>query len=37
MSDEYESYFASRSKKLTADFGKQWRSLERRVDPASLE
>ena len=37
LSDGYESYFASRSKKFTADFGKQWRSLERRVGPASLE
>ena len=37
LSDGYEPYFASRSKKFTADFGKQWRSLERRVGPASLE
>jgi CelD/BcsL family acetyltransferase involved in cellulose biosynthesis len=37
LSDGYESYFASRSKKFTADFGQQWRSLERRVGPASLE
>jgi CelD/BcsL family acetyltransferase involved in cellulose biosynthesis len=37
LSAGYESYFASRSKNFTADFGKQWRSLERRVGPASLE
>jgi len=37
LSDGYESYFASRSKNFTDDFGKQWRSLERRVGPASLE
>ena len=37
LSDGYESYYASRSKKFTADFGKQWRSLERRVGPVSLE
>jgi CelD/BcsL family acetyltransferase involved in cellulose biosynthesis len=37
LSDGYESYFASRSKKLTADFGQHWRSLERRLGPASLE
>jgi CelD/BcsL family acetyltransferase involved in cellulose biosynthesis len=37
LSDGYEPYFASRSKKFTADFGKQWRSLERRVGPVSLE
>jgi CelD/BcsL family acetyltransferase involved in cellulose biosynthesis len=37
LSDGYESYYVSRSKKFTADFGKQWRSLERRVGPVSLE
>lgn len=37
LSDGYESYFASRTKKFTADFRKQWRSMERRVGPASLE
>jgi CelD/BcsL family acetyltransferase involved in cellulose biosynthesis len=37
LSDGYKSYYASRSKKFTADFGKQWRSLERRVGPVSLE
>lgn len=37
LSGGYESYFASRSKKFTTDFGKQWRSMERRVGPASLE
>jgi CelD/BcsL family acetyltransferase involved in cellulose biosynthesis len=37
LGDGYEPYFASRSKKFTADFGKQWRSLERRVGPVSLE
>jgi len=37
LRDGYESYFASRTKKFTADFGKQWRSLERRVGPVSLD
>ncbi|MGD0700492.1 MAG: GNAT family N-acetyltransferase [Trebonia sp.] len=37
LSDGYTSYYVSRSKKFTADFGKQWRSLERRVGPVSLE
>lgn len=37
LSDGYEAYFASRTRKFTADFGKQWRSMERRVGPASLE
>jgi CelD/BcsL family acetyltransferase involved in cellulose biosynthesis len=37
LSDGYAPYFASRSKKFTADFGKQWRSLDRRVGPVSLE
>lgn len=37
LRDGYESYFASRSKKFTTDFGKQWRSLARRVGPVSLD
>jgi CelD/BcsL family acetyltransferase involved in cellulose biosynthesis len=37
LSDGYKSYYASRSKKFTADFGWHWRSLERRVGPVSLE
>jgi CelD/BcsL family acetyltransferase involved in cellulose biosynthesis len=37
LSDGYESYFASRSKKFTDDFKQQWRSVERRVGPASVE
>jgi CelD/BcsL family acetyltransferase involved in cellulose biosynthesis len=37
LSDGYNSYYVSRSKKFTADFGKQWRSLERRVGAVSLE
>ncbi len=37
LSDGYKSYYVSRSKKFTADFGKQWRSLERRVGPVALE
>ena len=37
LSDGYEPYFASRSRKFTADFEKQWRSMERRAGPASLE
>jgi CelD/BcsL family acetyltransferase involved in cellulose biosynthesis len=37
LSDGYDSYLASRSKKFTADSGQQRRSLERRVGPASLE
>ena len=37
LSDGYKSYYVSRSKKFTADFGRHWRSLERRVGPVSLE
>src|SRR5580700_1750002 len=37
LSDGYKSYYASRGKKFTADFGRNWRSLERRVGPVSLE
>jgi CelD/BcsL family acetyltransferase involved in cellulose biosynthesis len=37
LSDGYTSYYVSRSRKFTADFGQQWRSLERRVGPVSLE
>jgi CelD/BcsL family acetyltransferase involved in cellulose biosynthesis len=37
LSDGYEPFFASLSKKFTTDFGKQWRSLERRLGPVSLE
>jgi CelD/BcsL family acetyltransferase involved in cellulose biosynthesis len=37
LSDGYESYLASRTKKFTDDFRQQWRSMERRVGPASLE
>lgn len=37
LSGGYDSYFASRSKKFAADFGKQWRSMERCAGPASLE
>jgi CelD/BcsL family acetyltransferase involved in cellulose biosynthesis len=37
LSDGYRSYYASRSKKFRADFGRHWRSLERCVGPVSLE
>jgi len=37
LSAGYESYLASRTKKFTEDFRQQWRSMERRVGPASLE
>ena len=37
LSDGYESYLASRSKKFIRNFKQQWRSMERRVGPASLE
>jgi CelD/BcsL family acetyltransferase involved in cellulose biosynthesis len=37
LSDGYEQYFTSRSKKFTTDFAKRWRSMERRVGPVSLE
>jgi CelD/BcsL family acetyltransferase involved in cellulose biosynthesis len=37
LSDGYKSYYISRSKKFTADFGRHWRSLERRVGPVCLE
>jgi CelD/BcsL family acetyltransferase involved in cellulose biosynthesis len=37
LSDGYESYLAGRSKKFTDNFRWQWRSMERRVGPASLE
>jgi CelD/BcsL family acetyltransferase involved in cellulose biosynthesis len=37
LSDGYESYLTSRTKKFTDDFRQKWRSMERRVGPASLE
>jgi CelD/BcsL family acetyltransferase involved in cellulose biosynthesis len=37
LSDGYKSYYASRSRKFRDDFGRHWRSLERRVGPVSLE
>jgi len=37
LSGGYESYYTSRSKNFTVDFGRQWRSLERCVGPVSLE
>jgi CelD/BcsL family acetyltransferase involved in cellulose biosynthesis len=37
LSDGYRSYYASRSKKFRADFGRHSRSLERCAGPVSLE
>jgi CelD/BcsL family acetyltransferase involved in cellulose biosynthesis len=37
LSDGYNSYLASRSRKFLEDFGRHSRSLERRVGPVSLE
>jgi CelD/BcsL family acetyltransferase involved in cellulose biosynthesis len=37
LSDGYQSYFASRSKKFTTEYGYKCRMLERRVGPVSLE
>jgi CelD/BcsL family acetyltransferase involved in cellulose biosynthesis len=37
LSDGYEPFFASLSKKFTKDFGNLWRSLERDLGPVSLE
>ena len=37
LSDGYESYLASRTRKFIHNFRWQWRAMERRVGPASLE